>query len=121
MPSFKPSFIGEDNEMCFICERCQVNQQEAISYDTYNRPLVTILRQPGQCVSCDGTGFLRGSHGQLCPECGGTGVCSECDGRYARDWSDLSDETRALWTRWWDEHADEFESYGTAASFYRKW
>lgn len=121
MSQFKPIFVGEDHEMCFVCERCQIADQEAVTYDTYNRPMRTLLRQPGQCVSCDGTGMLPGTNGLLCAECSGTGICPECEGQYARDWADLSDEVKAVWVKWREEHANELDSYGTVASFYRKW
>ncbi len=118
---FKIVYAGENQEsVSFVCQHCQVDNALENTYDTYNRPKGT-FRKPGECPTCEGTGFAPGPTSRTCPACKGTSVCPKCDGKHSREWSELSREHKHHLSHVFDPDNEHIENFAVHTSRYRNW
>lgn len=87
MRNCKMMLIGRDRHLEFFCERCAVGEAVETSYVRGRASTTYKVKRPGVCVSCEGSGCAES--GRRCVECGGTGVCPDCNGSYAQSWDQL--------------------------------
>jgi hypothetical protein len=121
MPRFRLVSVVEEQELGFACDRCCASNDEQCSFDTYNRPYQRSLQIEGQCVTCEGTGFEPEHDNELCSECGGSGVCPECDGKAHRGWETLPDDVQDELMLNWNSVGSQPSHYSAILSLYRKW
>jgi len=120
MAGFRTVFTGEEHALSFLCERCTRPRMNS-SFDTYNRPYAGHFRHFGECVSCEGTGFNPRKDSKLCNECGGSGICSDCNGKYSREWFGLSPYMREELLEHWEIYNIRPRHYAAVAGLYRNW
>lgn len=120
MPRFQLVYVGEEQELSFLCNRCALRTVEQ-SFDTYNRPFNQTL-EAGYCHQCDGSGLKPGIPSEgICPECRGTGICADCEGKAIRMWEELPEAAREEWDRLWDIHGSWPSNHGAVISLHRRW
>jgi len=120
MSKFKLSYVGEEQTLSFVCSACGEMSYES-SYDTYNRPYKKYMHQPGQCRSCEGTGFMAGPGSDICPDCEGSGICASCHGKYLREWFELPSEVQEEWHDHWKGTGSFPVHYNSLLALYRNW
>lgn len=112
---------GHGRDVAFFCERCAVG--DTISIRTAGGRFKQLARrkEPGVCVGCGGTGKDEIQRSKRCGECGGSGVCPECNGNYSRSWSELPLAARNGVLSKLDHGEDLLAGYETIAGLYREW
>ncbi len=84
---------GPDRHATFFCECCAVGGVQHETRRVKGRIITEAHNKvPGKCTTCNGTGKgtnAFGSPAKHCHSCGGSGVCPECNGSYARTWDQL--------------------------------
>ena len=119
--SFEPVVLASDQEVCFVCVCCQ-GEERGLSFDTYNRPDTHGELRPVECSTCRGSGFIQYlATIKECPACEGSGVCSNCHGKYAREWEELPSEHQEAIFDEWEGELDFFESLPAQLTINRNW
>lgn len=91
MLDYKIILSGGASRATFFCERCSLGGDGVEITATSRGKLLKKVqkKQPGVCVNCGGSRRESANSSRPCTECGGSGVCPECNGSFARSWNDL--------------------------------